>query len=177
MRRLYTKAYAKLNLSLDITGVRPDGYHELIMVMQTTTLYDNVALERLTEADGIRSRSNLRYIPNDSRNLGVKAATAFFEHTGIRAGVSINIKKNIPVGSGMGGGSADAAAVLRGLNQMFGYPLDRKALEDLGATVGSDVPFCIAGGTQLATGRGEVLSDLPPLPDCSIVICKPSFSI
>ena len=177
MRRLYTKAYAKLNLSLDITGVRPDGYHELIMVMQTTTLYDNVALERLTEADGIRSRSNLRYIPNDSRNLGVKAASAFFDHTGIRAGVSINIKKNIPVGSGMGGGSADAAAVLRGLNQMFGYPLDRKALEDLGATVGSDVPFCIAGGTQLATGRGEVLSDLPPLPDCSIVICKPSFSI
>ena len=109
MRRLYTKAYAKLNLSLDITGLRPDGYHELIMVMQTTTLYDNVALERLTEAEGIRSRSNLRYIPNDSRNLAVKAATAFFEHTGIRAGVSINIKKNIPVGSGMGGGSADAA--------------------------------------------------------------------
>lgn len=177
MRRLYTKAYAKLNLSLDITGVRPDGYHELIMVMQTTTLYDNVALERLTEADGIRSRSNLRYIPNDSRNLGVKAATAFFDHTGIRAGVSINIKKNIPVGSGMGGGSADAAAVLRGLNQMFGYPLDRKSLEALGATVGSDVPFCIAGGTQLATGRGEMLSDLPPLPDCSIVICKPAFSI
>lgn len=177
MRRLYTKAYAKLNLSLDITGLRPDGYHELIMVMQTTTLYDNVALERLTEADGIRSHSNLRYIPNDNRNLAVKAASAFFEYTGIRSGVSINIKKNIPVGSGMGGGSADAAAVLRGLNQMHGFPLDRKALEDLGATVGSDVPFCIAGGTQLAEGRGEILKDLPPLPDCSIVICKPAFSI
>lgn len=177
MKPLHIKAYAKLNLSLDIIGKRTDGYHDLIMVMQTTTLSDNVVLERLPESAGIRSRSNLRYIPNDDRNLAVRAASAFFSATGIRSGVSINIKKNIPVGSGMGGGSADAAAVLRGLNQLFGFPMNRSALETLGASVGSDVPFCIAGGTQLAEGRGEILRDLSPLPDCTFVICKPSFSI
>lgn len=177
MKYFNTKAYAKLNLSLDITGKRDDGYHELIMIMQSVTLSDNVALALLPSSEGVQSHSNLRYIPNDERNLAVKAAHAFFRETGIQSGVSINIKKNIPVGSGMAGGSTDAAAVLRGLNRMFSYRLNRKELEELGATIGSDVPFCIAGGTQLATGRGEILQDLPPLPDCSIVICKPSFSI
>ena len=177
MKYYNTKAYAKLNLSLDITGKRDDGYHELIMIMQSVALSDSVALALIPASEGVQSHSNLRYIPNDERNLAVKAANAFFRETGIQSGVSINIKKNIPVGSGMAGGSTDAAAVLRGLNRMFSYRLNRKELEELGATIGSDVPFCIAGGTQLATGRGEILEDLSPLPDCSIVICKPSFSI
>ena len=171
------EAYAKLNLTLDVTGKRSDGYHEMLMVMQTVSLSDVITLKKTGEA-GISAACNFRYIPTDGRNLAVRAAELFCREQGIpEAGVRIVIEKNIPVGAGMAGGSADAAAVLRGMNRLFDAGMDRKELEKLAEQVGSDVAFCVAGGTSLARGRGEALQDLAPMPDCSIVICKPGFSI
>lgn len=173
-------AYAKLNLSLDVTGRREDGYHDMLMVMQTISVSDRIDLE-LTEEPGIQAECNFRYVPTDGRNLAVRAAQVYLqavaENQHKTKGVSIRLEKHIPVGAGMAGGSADAAAVLRGMNRLFGSPLNRKELEALAGQVGSDVAFCIAGGTQLARGRGEQLEDLPPLPPCWIVVCKPGFSI
>ena len=173
-------AYAKLNLSLDVTGRREDGYHDMLMVMQTISVSDRIDLE-LTEEPGIQAECNFRYVPTDGRNLAVRAVQVYLqavaENQHETQGVSIRLEKHIPVGAGMAGGSADAAAVLRGMNRLFGSPLNRKELEALAGQVGSDVAFCIAGGTQLAKGRGEQLEDLPPLPPCWIVVCKPGFSI
>ena len=173
-------AFAKLNLSLDVTGRREDGYHDMLMVMQTISVSDRIDLE-LTEEPGIQAECNFRYVPTDGRNLAVRAAQVYLqavaENQHETQGVSIRLEKHIPVGAGMAGGSADAAAVLRGMNRLFGSPLNRKELEALAGQVGSDVAFCVAGGTQLAKGRGEQLEDLPPLPPCWIVVCKPGFSI
>ena len=171
------EAYAKLNLTLDVTGKRDDGYHEMLMVMQTVSVADSIELEMSSEP-GIRASCNFRYIPTDRRNLAVRAAELFCAAQNIQGcGIKISIEKNIPVGAGMAGGSADAAAVLRGMNRLFEKDLRRQELETLAGEVGSDVAFCIAGGTALARGRGEILEDLDPMPDCTIVICKPSFSI
>ena len=173
-------AYAKLNLSLDVTGRREDGYHDMLMVMQTISVSDRIDLE-LTEEPGIQAECNFRYVPTDGRNLAVRAAQVYLqavaENQHKTKGVSIRLEKHIPVGAGMAGGSADAAAVLRGMNRLIGSPLNRQELEALAGQVGSDVAFCIAGGTQLAKGLGEQLEDLPPLPPCWIVVCKPGFSI
>lgn len=170
------KAYAKINISLDVTGRRPDGYHEMIMPMQTVSLCDEVTIRR--EGEGIRARCNLRYVPCDERNLAVRAAARYLDAVGeTRQGLRIELDKRIPVGSGMGGGSADAAAVLRALNRSYDERLSREELTSLAAEIGSDVAFCLLGGTMLATGRGEELSPLPPLPPCRIVIVKPGFSI
>lgn len=177
MKNITEKAYAKINISLDVTGRRPDGYHEMLMVMQAVTLCDEVSIT-LTEGVKSRAECSLHFVPGDERNLAVRAANRFFERVGIKnTGAHIVLKKNIPVGAGMAGGSTDAAAVLRGLNKLTDARLSSAELHALAAEIGSDVAFCIAGGTQLASGRGEVLSPLPPLPDCSIVICKPDFSI
>lgn len=177
MKSINEKAYAKINISLDVKGKRPDGYHEMLMVMQTVTLCDEVYVE-LREGEKSSALCDLRFIPSDDRNLAVRAANAFFDAMGIGSvGAFIRIGKNIPVGAGLAGGSSDAAAVLRALNTLYDKPFDRSRLEALAANVGSDVAFCVSGGTMLATGRGEVLLPLPPLPDCSIVICKPEFSI
>ena len=170
------KAFAKINISLDITSKMPDGYHDMLMVMQTVSLCDDVTIE-CTPGVGVEVKTNLEYIPSDVRNIAAKTALAFFESTGIKGyKTKINIKKNIPVAAGLGGGSADGACVLRTLNSMFSSNLSAKQLEAIGMPVGADIPFCISGGTQLAQGRGEVLSDLAPLADCYIVICKPNFS-
>lgn len=177
MTEITEKAYAKLNLSLDITACRDDGYHDMAMVMQTVSLCDDI---RLIPEDGNRvyAVTDLPFIPGDERNLAVKAAKLYLNAIGkSEFGLRIELKKHTPVGAGMGGGSADAAAVLRGLNRMFDSALSREALIELSAAVGSDVPFCLVGGTMLATGRGEILSPLPKLPDCVFVICKPEFSI
>ena len=177
MKNITEKAYAKINISLDVTGKRPDGYHEMLMVMQSVTLCDEVSIS-LTDNAKSRAECNLHFVPGDERNLAVRAANLFFEHVGIKnTGAHIVIKKNIPVGAGMAGGSTDAAAVLRGLNKLTDARLSSDELHGLASGIGSDVAFCIAGGTQLASGRGDALSYLPPLPDCSIVICKPDFSI
>ena len=177
MKCITEKAYAKINISLDVTGKRLDGYHEMPMVMQSVTLCDELSI-RLTQGVKSRAECSLRFVPRDERNLAVRAANKFFERAGIAdTGAHIVIKKNIPVGAGMAGGSTDAAAVLRALNRLTGAGLSSAELHELAAEIGSDVAFCIAGGTQLASGRGELLSSLPPLPDCGIVICKPDFSI
>lgn len=170
------KAYAKINISLDVAGKRPDGYHEMIMPMQTVSLCDELTLR--LEGEGVRARSNLRYVPGDERNLAVRAGKRYLEAIGEeKQGLRIELNKRIPVGSGMGGGSADAAAVLRALNRVYGDRLSAEELTALAREIGSDVAFCLLGGTMLATGRGEELRPLPPLPPCRIVIVKPGFSI
>ena len=177
MRECTEKAYAKLNLSLDVTGRREDGYHDLAMLMQTVTLHDELSL-RFREDGQVCASSNLRFIPGDERNLAVRAALGFLEAVGEQGqGLQIDIRKEIPVGAGMGGGSADAAAALRALNRLYGGRLSREELERIAQQVGSDVAFCVAGGTALAKGRGELLTELKPMPDCVFVICKPGFSI
>ena len=171
------KAPAKLNLSLDVTGKLPDGYHAMKMIMSSVTLADEISL-RLTAEGSVSAASDLSYIPSDGRNLACRAARLFLDHIGeTGAGAEIRLTKHIPVGAGMAGGSADAAAVLLGLNELTGSGLSADALCDLGAQLGSDVPYCIRGGTMLAEGRGDLLSPLPAMPDCSIVICKPPFPI
>lgn len=170
-------AWAKLNISLDVADRRPDGYHDMIMVMQTISLRDAVQI-RLNDSGKVRAKTNFSFIPGDERNLAVKAALRFLSAVGAEGqGMTISIHKDIPVGAGMAGGSSDAAAVLRALNRMYDYPLSSEALEELSASVGSDVPFCVRGGTCLATGRGEKLESLKDMPDCIYVVCKPEFSI
>lgn len=177
MHSVKEKAYAKLNISLDVSSRREDGYHDMVMVMQTISLHDGIELS-LNDSGRVRAKTSLPFIPGDERNLAVKAALKFLEATGHEGqGVFINIDKTVPVGAGMGGGSSDAAAVLRGMNRLFGDPLSTAQLEELACAVGSDVAFCVAGGTALATGRGEKLQPLSPLPDCVFVVCKPEFSI
>jgi len=177
MTEIYEKAYAKLNISLDVTSRRADGYHDMVMVMQTVSLCDELHIT-LNDSGRVSASSNLHFIPGDERNLAVKAALSYLRATGNEGqGIHIDIKKRIPVGAGMGGGSSDAAAVLRGLDAIYGNRLGCQALTELAAEVGSDVAFCVAGGTALATGRGEKLQPLPALPECSFVICKPDFSI
>lgn len=177
MNQITEKAFAKLNLSLDVTGLRPDGYHEMRTVMQTVTLWDEVTV-RLVPDGAVSSRSNLHYLPNGGRNIACQAAEAFFLRAGIQnLGAQITLKKRVPVCAGMGGGSSDAAAVLRALNRLTGTGFSAAELEELGRGLGSDVPFCISGGASLGLGRGDALTPLPRLPACSIVICKPPFSI
>lgn len=176
MSKTTEKAYAKINISLDVTGKRADGYHDMLMVMQTVTLCDDVTVE-LYGGEKSFATCNLPFVPGDERNLAVKAANKFFEKLGKKGAAKIELNKLIPVGAGMAGGSSDAAAVIRALNTLCGRPFDRAGLEELAAEVGSDVAFCVCGGTMLASGRGEILTPLPPMPDCDIVICKPDFSI
>jgi 4-diphosphocytidyl-2-C-methyl-D-erythritol kinase len=170
------RAYAKLNLSLDVVAKRPDGYHDILSVMQSVELCDTV---RISARPGALSRASCdaAYLPGDRRNTAVRAAEAFFGYMGITdMGARMEIAKRIPTCAGMGGGSADAAAVLRGLNEMFSAGLSAERLEELGRSVGADVPFCVLNGTSLAQGLGERLTRLPPLPRCDIVILKPPFS-
>ena len=177
MKPLTLPAPAKLNLTLDILGSRPDGYHEMKMVMQSVSLADRVTLEPQAGC-GVLADSGLGFLPRDRKNLAVSAALVFYEALGREPpGLRITLEKHIPVCAGTAGGSSDAAAVLRGLNQLTGAGLSPRALAELGAKVGSDVPYCVLGGTMLAEGRGEVLTPLPSLPPCTIVLCKPAFSI
>ncbi len=170
-------APAKLNLTLDILGTRPDGYHEMKMVMQSVSLTDRVTLIP-KDSGGVRAVSGLGFLPGDRKNLAVSAALVFFEAVGQRPpSLLIDLEKNIPVCAGTAGGSSDAAAVLRGLNDLTGAGLSPETLAEIGARVGSDVPYCVLGGTRLAEGRGEILTALPSIPPCFIVLCKPGFSI
>jgi 4-diphosphocytidyl-2-C-methyl-D-erythritol kinase len=171
------KAFAKINLSIDIVSRMDNGYHNMRMVMQSVALHDEITI-RCEAGDGIFVATDLKYLPSDERNIASRAASVFFEHTGVTGfRTEIGIKKSIPVCAGLGGGSTDGAAVLRGLNSFFETKLDRETLELLAGRIGSDVPFCVAGGTALAEGRGEELTELSPLPDCRIVVCKPPFAI
>ena len=176
MTTLYEGAFAKLNLTLDVLAKRKDGYHDLQSVMQTISLRDDVEVDLDTGKEWVLSCTN-EEIPCDERNLAWKAAKVFFDTTGKDPnGLAIRITKRIPTQAGLGGGSADAAAVLRALNRHYGHPFSILALAELGAQVGSDVPFCVLCGTAMVEGRGEVLRKLPDMPDCVFVVCKPDFS-
>ena len=171
------QAFAKLNLTLDILGKREDGYHDLRMVMQSITLADTLTLEE-NQGEGLRVSANLRFLPTGEKNLAAAAALRFWEALGREPeDLDIRIEKRIPVCAGMAGGSSDAAAVLRALNQRAGGPFSPRELAKIGERVGSDVPYCVLGGTALAEGRGEMLTPLAPLPRCWVVACKPDFPI
>ena len=170
-------AHAKLNLTLDVLGKRPDGYHNLRMIMQSVELADTLTLTR-NDTGELRVSTNLHFLPNNEKNLAAQAALRWWEReNAVPCGLDINIEKHIPVCAGLAGGSSDAAAVLRALNQMEDVRLSPERVAGIGARVGSDVPYCVMGGTALAEGRGEVLTPLPPLPKCWVVLCKPEFSI
>lgn len=174
-QKLSTKAFAKINLSLDVCGKREDGYHNVKMVMQSVSVFDIVTVKKIKS--GIELSSNLPYLPIDSKNIAYRAAEEFFKHTGIAGGAAIDISKRIPVGAGLAGGSSNASAVLKGLNRLFNARLSLKELCSIGVRLGADVPYCILGGTRLAEGIGEKLSPLPRLPKLSIVLVKPAFSL
>jgi 4-diphosphocytidyl-2-C-methyl-D-erythritol kinase len=168
-------ANAKINLTLDILGKRADGYHEVAMVMQAVGLYDTLCLEQT--AGGIGLTIDLPGLAADETNLAWKAARLIMDTCSIRSGVHIRLTKRIPVAAGLAGGSADAAAVLRGMSELYDLKLSEAELCDMGAKLGSDVPFCILGGTMLATGRGEVLQRLPDLSECHVVLAKPPLFV
>lgn len=177
MTTLFEPAYAKINLTLDVLGLRDDGYHALKSVMQTVLFADDVEIDLGTgkswclkcDADGV---------PLDQRNLAWKAAQVYFDATGIDPqGVEIRIKKRIPSQAGLGGGSSDAAAVFRALNRHYGMPMSQQELADLSAKVGSDVPFCVLCGTVMVEGRGEFVRKMQQIPACDVVICKPDFPV
>jgi len=169
-------AFAKVNISLDIVSKMEDGFHSMKMVMQTVSLSDEITVE-CAPGEGLTVEAGLPYLPGDERNIAAKAALAFYGKTGVTGyRTAIRIKKDIPVCAGLGGGSADGACVLRLMDRMFGTGLGREALEALAAGVGSDVPFCIAGGTSLVEGRGNIITDMPPIQRCRVVICKPLFA-
>ncbi len=171
------RANAKLNLTLDVLGKRPDGYHDLRMIMQSVELADTLTLT-CNDTGELRVSTNLHFLPNNEKNLAAQAALRWWEcENAAPCGLDINIEKHIPVCAGLAGGSSDAAAVLRALNQMEDARLSPQAVAGIGSLVGSDVPYCVMGGTALAEGRGEVLTPLPPLPKCWVVLCKPEFSI
>ena len=177
MTTLYEGAFAKLNLTLDVLGKREDGYHDLQSVMQTISIRDDIEID-IGTGKPWKLLCSVEGIPTDERNLAWKAAKVFCDTLGKDPnGLEIRITKRIPSGAGMGGGSADAAAVLRALNRHYNNPLSIFALAELGAQVGSDVPFCTVCGTALVEGRGERLRKLPDMPDCIFVVVKPDFSV
>ncbi|AMQ22024.1 4-(cytidine 5'-diphospho)-2-C-methyl-D-erythritol kinase [Geobacillus sp. JS12] len=175
--RLSIKAPAKINLSLDVLYKRPDGYHEVKMVMTTIDLADRIELVALPEEDAIRIVSQNRFVPDDCRNLAYQAAKLLKETFSIRQGVAISITKHIPVAAGLAGGSSDAAATLRGLNKLWQLGLTLDELAELGAKIGSDVAFCVYGGTALATGRGEFITPIASPPPCWVVLAKPPIGV
>ena len=177
MVTLYEKAYAKINLTLDVLGRREDGYHDLKSVMQTVSLYDSVEID-IGTGEPWKLICDRADIPCDERNLAWKAAKLYCDaiHKDPQ-GLTIRIQKKIPSGAGMGGGSADAAAVLRAMNRHYGEILTLDELAQLSAQIGSDIPFCVVGGTRMCEGRGEIMRRLPDCPQCTIVGCKPEFSV
>ncbi|MGG7076348.1 4-(cytidine 5'-diphospho)-2-C-methyl-D-erythritol kinase [Clostridium sardiniense] len=169
------KAYAKVNIALDVIGKREDGYHLLRMIMQAIDLYDEILIEKIDK--GIKINCNKPYVPTDERNLAYKAARLFMDKFNIKSGVNITINKNIPVSAGLAGGSTDCAAVLKLMNKMFKTNLSDQELMDLGVKLGADVPYCIIGGTALCEGIGEKITKLKPFKDKILVLVKPPFGV
>ncbi|MDP9743573.1 UNVERIFIED_ORG: 4-diphosphocytidyl-2-C-methyl-D-erythritol kinase [Bacillus sp. B2I3] len=174
--KLMEKAPAKINLALDVLFKRPDGYHEVEMIMTTVDLADRIELKEIT-GNHIQILSHSRFVPDDHRNLAYQAAFILKERFGINKGVSITIEKNIPVAAGLAGGSSDAAATLRGLNRLWKLGLSMDELAEIGAEIGSDVSFCVYGGTALARGRGEKITHLPAPPKCWVILAKPTIGV
>lgn len=176
MGEIKLKARAKINLGLDVIRRREDGYHEVKMVMQTVDIYDELTI-RTTAKAGITIKANLANIPTDGRNLIFKAAKLLMDNYPISGGVSVHLKKVIPVAAGMAGGSADAAAAFVGINRLFGLRLNEETLRKLAVKIGADVPYCIMGGTALSEGIGDILTPLPAPPQCFLVIAKPNIYV
>ena len=174
MNRVTVLAPGKLNLTLDVTGFAENGYHTLDMIMQSVSLAERVVVRK---SGDLRLRLPGSFVPANESNTAYKAALVFFRETGLLAGADITVKKAVPVRAGMAGGSADAAAVLVGLNELYGARLSQKELCELGMMVGADVPFCIIGGTARVTGVGDVLEPLPPCPPCFFTVCMPKGGI
>lgn len=176
MDEIRLKALAKINLGLDVIGCREDGYHLVRMIMQTIHLFDSVQMAKIPEP-GIHFTTNIRFLPTDEHNIAYKAAKIMMEEFEIDTGLQIDIKKCIPVSAGMAGGSTDAAAVLYGINQMYGLKLTYRQLAERALTLGADVPYCLMRGTALAEGIGQQLTRLPAMPRCPVVIAKPGISV
>lgn len=176
MDGIKVKALAKVNLGLDVVRRREDGYHEVKMIMQTIHLYDQLIIKR-TKEPGITITANLDFLPVNENNLIYKAAKLLQDSCEIEEGVAVDLQKHIPVAAGMAGGSTDAAAVLYGMNELFGLGLKRQRLMELGVKIGADVPYCLMRGTALAEGIGERLRSLPPMPKCPILIAKPGIGV
>lgn len=174
--KIYEKAPAKINLALDVLGKRPDGYHEVEMVMTMIDLADRLEISQI-DRDTIIISSQAGYIPLDEKNLAFQAARLLKDTYDVKQGVYIHLDKHIPVSAGLAGGSSDAAAALRGLNTLWNLQLSNEKLMRLGAELGSDVPFCIQGGTAIARGRGEQLEAIPPPPQCWVVVAKPPIHV
>ncbi len=174
MKQVTVLAPAKLNLTLDVLGVEPNGYHSLDMIMQTIDLYEQITLRK---SRGLSLRLPNSRVPANDSNTAIKAALAFFHYTGLLAGVDIEIQKAVPVRAGMAGGSADAAGVLVGLNALYDARLSVSELCALGAKIGADVPFALLGGTARVQGVGDLMKALPPCPDCIFVVCMPAAGI
>ena len=176
MDKISLKALAKINLGLDVVRRREDGYHEVRMIMQTIHLFDRVNIEKTSEP-GIKIKTNLSYLPVNENNLIYKAGRLLMDEFDITEGVSVDLDKRIPVAAGMAGGSTDAAAMLYGMNKMFGLGLSMQELKDRGVKIGADVPYCLMRGTALAEGIGEKLKSLPPMIKCPVLIAKPQISV
>ena len=175
-KRIQLKAYAKINLGLDVIGRREDGYHEVRMIMQTVKLFDKLTFT-LLEEDEIRLRTNLGFLTVNENNLVYKAVKLIKDTYGIKKGMDIDLFKVIPVAAGMAGGSTDCATALYAVSKLFGLNLPKEELMKLGVKLGADVPYCVMRGTALSEGIGEVLTPLPPMPDCTILIAKPPVSV
>ena len=173
--RAMCRSYAKINLTLDVTGKRDNGYHDVKMIMQTVNLFDLIIEDK--RKNGKSVKANLEYLPTDERNIAYKAAKLFFERSGIDAGVSIIMHKNIPVAAGLAGGSGNGGAVLVALNKLYDFPFTEEEIIDMSVILGADVPYCIMGGTALAEGIGEELSKLPDCPKLNILLVKPPINI
>lgn len=169
------KAYAKINIGLDVVGKREDGYHLLEMIMQNIEIYDEIDVEKRNE--GITIKCNKPFVPNDNRNLAYKAAQLFIDTYNIKSGVFINIKKNIPVSAGLAGGSTDCATVLKIMNKLFEVNVSDEELMELGVKLGADVPYCIKGGTALCEGIGEKITEIKPFKNQILVLVKPPFGV
>lgn len=177
MKTVTKKAYGKLNLTLDVLDKRPDGYHNMKMIMQSVDLCDDVTVT-ITDRESWECTCDRGDVPSGKDNLALKAAEAFFAVYGKRPrGLSVHIQKRIPMQGGMAGGSADAAAVLHALNELCQFPYPTEQLMKMAEAIGSDVPYCVMGGTALAEGRGEILTKLPPMPQCAYVLVRPDFSV
>lgn len=176
MDSITVNAYAKINLGLDVVRKREDGYHDVCMIMQSLELHDKLSIKKCPSAD-ITLHTNISSLPNDKRNLVYKAASLFLETISVKDGLDITLEKHIPIAAGLAGGSSDAAAVLKGLNEIYQTGLSSQELMKLGVRLGADVPYCILLGTALSEGIGELLTPLPPIPDCYILLVKPGVSV
>ncbi len=175
--KIELKAYGKINLGLDVIRKRPDGYHDLDMIMQTVNVYDDIIITKTEKNGEIKVTTDKEVLSNEKGNLAYMAARMLFDEFGINDGIEIRINKRIPIAGGMAGGSADCAATLKGINGMFKLNLDEKALMERGVKLGADVPYCIIGGTAIARGIGEILTSLPAPPKCHVIIAKPPVSV